>query len=452
MNKIHLLLYSLFLSGTIHCQFGPEQIITTEANGCRQVFVADLDGDDLLDVASANRLASTVTWCRNLGDGNFSSPQFIGDVNQTFYITGGDIDGDMDIDIVASAPFEDLIVWFENDGNGNFNFEHIVNDNYVDEPKGVFIADIDGDNDNDVVSAGDISGLSWFENLDGNGSFGPARLIETGSTNNRSVMAVDIDGDDYLDVVASSSGSFTVAWYKNLDGLGNFGTRQIIAGSALAVQDLFSADLDGDDDMDVITATNALNKVAWFENMDGLGNFSGEQVITLEAEAVATVAAADLDNDLDMDVLSGSVDDGKVAWYENLDGNGTFSSQKIISTNSLTPWDVTFGDLDNDGDLDVISGSQNDDTIAWYENLTILNVDSNLANKVSIVPNPVEDSFRVQSDYPVSNVRVLNASGMLLMEVKGNFEQIPIKNLQTGMYLVEVEIEHHKVVKKLVKQ
>lgn len=450
-NRIFIIVF-LMLSSLVYGQFGPEQIITTEANGCRQVFVADLDGDDFLDIVTANRLSSTVTWVRNLGQGDFSAPEMIGVVDQTYYVTGGDMDGDMDIDIVASSPSDDLIVWFENDGGGSFNFEHIVNVNQVEAPLGLYIADIDGDNDNDIVCAADFSGLTWFENLDGNGDFGPASLIETNSTNNRSVMAVDLDGDNYLDVVASSSGSFTVAWYKNLDGLGNFGTRQIIAGSTSTVAKVFSADLDGDDDMDVLTASNGPNKIAWFENLDGNGNFGDEQIITLEAEFALSVIAADLDNDLDMDVLSASPNDSKVAWYENLNGQGDFSSQKIISTSSVTPLNVKFGDLDNDGDLDVISGSQNDDKVAWYENLTILNVDSNIASKVSLVPNPVEDSFRVQSDYPVSNVRVMNASGMLLMEVKDNFEQIPIKNLQTGMYLVEVEIEHHKVVKKLVKQ
>lgn len=442
----------LLVSVPLWSQFGPEQIITTEANGCRQVFVADLDGDDLLDVATANRLASTVTWCRNLGDGNFSSPLFIGDVNQTFFITGGDMDGDMDIDIVASAPFEDLIVWFENDGVGNFDMEHIVNDTEVDEPKGLFIADIDGDNDKDVVCAGDISGLLWFENLDGQGNFGPARLIETGATNNRSVVAVDLDGDDFLDIVASSSGNFTVAWYKNLDGLGNFGARQIIAGNASTVVSVYGTDLDGDLDYDILTASSGPNKIAWFENLDGKGNFGSEQVITLEAEFALAVIAADLDNDLDMDVLSASGIDSKVAWYENLDGNGTFSSQKIISTSSETPYDVKFGDLDNDGDIDVISGSQNDDKVAWYENLTILNVDTYITEKVKLVPNPVEDSFRIESIYPISHVKIMGASGKILMQVEEDFDQIPIKNFQSGIYLVEIQIENHQVVKKLVKQ
>ena len=128
-------------------------------------------------------------------------------------------------------------------------------------------------------------------------------------------MAVDLDGDDFLDIVASSSGNFTVAWYKNLDGLGNFGARQIIAGSASTVAKVYSVDLDGDLDYDVLTASNGPNKIAWFENLDGKGNFGSEQVITLEAEFALAVIADDLDNDLDMDVLSVSVGDSKVAWY-----------------------------------------------------------------------------------------------------------------------------------------
>ncbi len=441
----------LLVAFPLWSQFGVEQIITTEANGCRQVFVADLDGDDLLDVATANRLSSSVTWCRNLGDGNFSSPQFIGEVNQTYFITGGDMDEDDDIDIVSSNYADDRIVWFENDGTGNF-LPKITIATQIDGALGLYVEDLDGDDDMDIVCAADFSGLSWFENIDGQGNFGPARLIETQATNNRSVVAVDLDGDDFLDIVASSSGNFTVAWYKNLDGLGNFGARQIIAGSASTVAKVYSVDLDGELDYDVLTASNGPNKIAWFENLDGKGNFGSEQVITLEAEFALAVIAADLDNDLDMDVLSVSVGDSKVAWYENLDGNGTFSSQKIISTSSITPYDVKVGDLDNDGDLDVISGSQNDDKVAWYENLTILNVDTYITEKVKLVPNPVEDSFRIESIYPISHVKIMGASGKILMQVEEDFDQIPIKNFQSGIYLVEIQIENHQVVKKLVKQ
>ena len=39
-----------------------------------------------------------------------------------------------------------------------------------------------------------------------------------------------------------------------------------------------------------------------------------------------------------------------------------------LSTNADKAYDVIFGDIDNDGDLDIISASYEDDKIAWYEN------------------------------------------------------------------------------------
>jgi hypothetical protein len=45
-----------------------------------------------------------------------------------------------------------------------------------------------------------------------------------------------------------------------------------------------------------------------------------------------SVYAADIDGDGDMDVLSASANDDKIAWYENTDGAGTFGAQNVIST------------------------------------------------------------------------------------------------------------------------
>ena len=60
--------------------------------------------------------------------------------------------------------------------------------------------------------------------------------------------------------------------------------------------------------------------------------FSSEKIITVcEICALSDVFSADLDGDGDMDVLSASESDAKIAWYEN-DGTGNFSEQKIIST------------------------------------------------------------------------------------------------------------------------
>ena len=56
--------------------------------------------------------------------------------------------------------------------------------------------------------------------------------------------------------------------------------------------------------------------------------FSAQQIITTNAQGAASVFAADLNNDGWIDVLSASIDDN-IAWYQNY-GNGTFSAQQVI--------------------------------------------------------------------------------------------------------------------------
>ena len=72
--------------------------------------------------------------------------------------------------------------------------------------------------------------------------------------------------------------------------------------------------------------------------------------------------AADVDGDGDMDVLSASAGGNKIAWYEN-GGSGNFTTH-TISTVADGPYSVFAADVDGDGDMDVLSASRNDDKIA----------------------------------------------------------------------------------------
>jgi hypothetical protein len=83
------------------------------------------------------------------------------------------------------------------------------------------------------------------------------------------------------------------------------------------VQSVYAADLDVDGDIDAASIT-ADGEVAWYENTDGLGTFGSAQIISLEADNGRGIFAADLDGDGDNDVLSASITGDKIAWYENL--------------------------------------------------------------------------------------------------------------------------------------
>ena len=61
-----------------------------------------------------------------------------------------------------------------------------------------------------------------------------------------------------------------------------------------------------------------------------LVTFGPEQIITSQADGAMDACAADLDGDGDRDVVSASMSDGKLAWYENADGAGTFGEERLI--------------------------------------------------------------------------------------------------------------------------
>ncbi|MES9926148.1 MAG: FG-GAP-like repeat-containing protein, partial [Candidatus Thiodiazotropha endolucinida] len=186
--------------------------------------------------------------------------------------------------------------------------------------------------------------------------------ITSSADNAASVTTVDMDGDGDLDVVSASQNDNKIAWYEN-DGSQNF-TAHTITTSAITAFSVTTADVDGDGDIDVLSASIGDDKIAWYEN-DGNENFTAH-TITTSASTAASVAAADVDGDGDMDVLSASVGDDTVAWYEN-DGNENFTI-RTITTSAVGAAFVTTVDLDEDGDLDVLSTSAYDNRVAWYEN------------------------------------------------------------------------------------
>jgi uncharacterized repeat protein (TIGR01451 family) len=275
-----------------------------------------------------------------------------------------DLDGDGDNDVLSASGNDDKIAWYINDGNGNFSSQQIISTN-ANNANAVYAIDIDGDGDNDVLSASQLDNkIAWYIN-DGNGNFSGQQIISTNANNAIFVYAIDLDGDEDNDVLSASFLDDKIAWYIN-DGSGNFSSEQIISSIANGAYSVYAIDLDGDGDNDVLAASRDDDKIAWYIN-DGSGSFSTQQIISTTADGAISVYAIDIDGDGDNDVLSASYLDDKIAWYIN-DGNGNFSTEQIISTNADYAVSVYAIDLDNDGDNDVLSASLNDDKIAWYIN------------------------------------------------------------------------------------
>jgi hypothetical protein len=184
-----------------------------------------------------------------------------------------------------------------------------------------------------------------------------------------SVHAADLNGDGNVDVISASAGDGEIAWYPNVDRKQNFPRKKVITIGAASAQEITTSDLDGDDDEDLIGAFGVTGKIAWYEN-DGSGSFSSQKIITEEAAGAVSVHAVDLNGDGHKDVLSASRIDGKIAYYTN-DGEGNFSDQKVISNEGEGARSVFAADLDGDGMKDVVYASSvraGGSKIAWHRN------------------------------------------------------------------------------------
>ncbi|MCB0680577.1 MAG: VCBS repeat-containing protein, partial [Saprospiraceae bacterium] len=85
-------------------------------------------------------------------------------------------------------------------------------------------------------------------------------------------FAADLDGDLDLDLLSASQNDDRVAWYENLGG-GSFGPQQTLPSFPDGASYVYAIDLDGDKDKDVLAAAWVGDKIYRFEN-DGMGNFS----------------------------------------------------------------------------------------------------------------------------------------------------------------------------------
>jgi hypothetical protein len=278
-----------------------------------------------------------------------------------------DMDGDGDLDVVSASAWTEEIIWYENtDGQGLFGRPRLVA-TAEDRFFAIQAVDMDGDGDRDILTASGDDKVAWYRNIDGRGTFGPQQIISTQVNGVSDVHAADMDGDGDLDVLSASSDDHKIAWYENIDGLGSFGVQQLISTEAREARSVHAADVDGDGDLDVLSASSGDSKIAWYENVDASGEFGSQQIISRDVMEATLVQTADIDQDGNLDVLSVSIADRKIAWYDNADGSGSFDSQHVVS---LVPdvEDVHLSDLDDDGDVDVLVGSLYDGVV-WYENV-----------------------------------------------------------------------------------
>ena len=325
---------------------------------------ADLSGDGIDDAVAAG---PNVLYYFSNRDGTFAEPQELTSDGVGYGMTlARDIDNDNDLDVIASSAERGIVV-IQNNGDGTFSEGQLITS--FSGITRLSTADIDGDGDLDVVS-GSYSGkrLAWHENR-GDGSFEPDTIVREDVNGLYSVATSDLNGDGAPEIITAEFGDDNaVAMYKN--SATNF-ERAVISNDLNAPLAVEVADIDGDGDEDVVAAAYYGDNIVWYRN-DGSANFeaAANSQVTNDVGGPFRVRAADWDNDADLDLISVSTRDDKVAFHENL-GGGTFAEQVVLFDNWSGPTAGSAADVDGDGDEDLLIASYADDTLLWVKNDTV---------------------------------------------------------------------------------
>ncbi len=181
------------------------------------------------------------------------------------------------------------------------------------------------------------------------------------------VCVADINKDGRIDVLSASWVDDSLRWFRNEGGSPVVWTIFSILSFPEAVT-VAAGDIDGDGNVDVVSGSVRHDTIAWLRNNGGATIVWTLYNISTSANYATSVFTVDVDNDGRIDVLSASADDNKIAWYRRTPGNPESWTTFVISTAASNALYVYAADLDGDSRVDALSASPVDNKIVWYKN------------------------------------------------------------------------------------
>lgn len=204
--------------------------------------------------------------------------------------------------------------------------------------------------------------------LDDSARWGPCSNCQGIGDFSKQFHSADIDSDGDLDLLtASLENQFQIAWLEN-DGNCNFSSQELIGSpfdpALVNSLDIAPGDFDNDGDLDIAIKENYEKAVIkLYFNLDGKGNY-GNEVIIDSIDWITQMYVEDLDQDGTDEII---LRQGKISSiqdypeyhrayvYRNV-ANTAAMTIETLNTQS-TKGEVKFGDLDKDGDLDIVANN-----------------------------------------------------------------------------------------------
>lgn len=453
-SKIVLLLYVLSFPIVLSAQLSFSEDFQNEFLGVNEgdQRFADFDNDgdlDLIYIGYAEQFDAKAILFLNDGEGIFTEKSTIIEGVGYSTLEVADVDNDEDIDILIAGQYSGGVstVLYLNDGNANFTA--VNNSAFPAMMNGqVDFADIDQDGDQDVLMLGTNANLTQaitdlYRN-NGNGEFSlitnsPLIKVYQGAND-----FADIDGDGDLDLVISgvlgSNFESSTSLYLN-DGDGNYSINEDNDLIDVRISSTNFADIDGDGDPDLLLtgSSSTVFNTALYRN-DGNGGFTIDTQSSLVEVIFGACSFADVDQDSDLDLIitgrKGPIPDETAELYIN-NGTGFFSKLANTPFVGATAGGAQFADVNGDDNPDIfITGSAPD--LQSYSKLYI----NNLPVSNNETDNDTQSKVSPNPCSDLLSLEINSSSTMLYIQIFNNLGQSVLSKKISNSTTLTLSVDH----------
>jgi hypothetical protein len=315
------------------------------------VVTADFNNDGIPDLATADFTSEDVSILLGNGDGTFQAARKFSTALGPSSLAVGDFNGDGNLDIAVTeygTNSSELAIFLGN-GDGTFTAGAVYTT--FEDPYSVTTADFNGDGNLDLAIANNVANNVVVMFGNGDGTFKESHAYKVPEPER--VLAVDLNGDGHpdlavlaycgKDVQTCTSGAVAVLLNK---GNGTFKGAKYYSVSGVGPDGIAAADLRNDGNMDLVVANNNFEQPSTISVLLGKGNGAFEQAVHYNVGAgPAGIAIADFNSDGNLDLAVANTAGETVSILDG-NGDGTFQGAKNIQfTGDPLPISVVAGDF-----------------------------------------------------------------------------------------------------------